>query len=422
MKLRLTEKKRILVKNTAMMYILTFSTYLMQFLVVPYETRILHTEKYGLLNLVKAVMVYFNLLIDFGFHLSATEQISLHREDKHKVSEIFTAVTLNKLMIAAGGAVVLGSLCGIIPRWRENALFFFLFYAATMINSLIPDYLYRGVERMGVITVRVVSVKLFFTSMIFLLLHGPEDYYVEAWLTLIGNSAALLGTLIHLFRKMDVHFVRCSPGRLWRNLRQSLVFFISGIASTLYTSASTIILDFLSAGAATAYFAGAEKIVVTAQNGFSPVADSLYPYMTRNRDFRLIRKVLLIMEPIVIAGCAVVFIFARPLCMWFFGAEYAPMAPVLRAMLPMIALILPNYLLSFPTLSAMGLTRYAAISVFFGTGVHLFNLTVFYFTGNLNMVTLAALSTVAEAMILLFRLVVIWRNRDRLKTSGGDAA
>ncbi len=420
MKIRLTEKKRILVKNTAMMYVLTFSTYLMQFLVVPYETRILHAEKYGLLNLVKAVMVYFNLLIDFGFHLSATEQISLYREDRRKVSEIFTAVTLNKLMIAAAGAVLLGSLCGIIPRWRQNALFFFLFYAATVMNSLIPDYLYRGIEQMGVITVRVVSVKLFFTCMIFLLLHGPEDYYVEAWLTLIGNTAALSCTLIHLLLRMGVRFIACTPGRMWKNLRDSAMFFISGIASTLYTSANTIILDFLSAGSATAFYAGAEKLVVTAQNGFSPVSDSLYPYMTRNRDFKLIRNVLLIMEPVVISGCAVAFVFARPLCTWFFGAEYAPMAPILRAMLPMIALILPNYLLSFPTLSAMGLTKYAAVSVFFGSGIHLVNLFLFYLKGNLNMVTLAALSSVTEAVILLFRIAVILKNKDKLKM-GGDA-
>ena len=417
MKLQLTEKKRILLKNTVMLYVLTFSTYFLQLIVVPYESRVLHTEKYGLVCLAKAVMVYFNLVVDFGFHLSATEKIALAREDREKVSRIFTAVTLNKLMLAAGGGAALLVLCRLIPRWTPNTGFFAVFYLATVLNSMIPDYLYRGLEQMGAITVRTVSVKLFFTAMVFLLMRGPEDYFMEPLFLVIGSAAALAGVYLHLYRRLGIRFVRCSFGELGTNLRQSLWFFWSGIATTVYTSAGTIILDFISEGSATAFYAGAEKLVITAQTGFSPVADSLYPYMTKNRDYRLIKKVLLILEPAVILGCAVVFIWARPLCMWFFGAEYAPMAPVLRAMLPMIAFILPNYLLSYPTLSAMGLTKYATYAVFFGAGLHIANLFILYAAGLLNMVTLGVLASVAEGVILAFRLVVIWKNRERLRLS-----
>ena len=55
-KFRLSRKKSVLLKNTVMLYILTFSTYLMSFIVVPYETRILGTEGYGLLGVAAAMM------------------------------------------------------------------------------------------------------------------------------------------------------------------------------------------------------------------------------------------------------------------------------------------------------------------------------------------------------------------------------
>ncbi len=400
-----------------MLYVLTFSTYLLQLIVVPYESRVLHAENYGIVLLAKAVMVYFNLLIDFGFHLSATEKIARARDDAGKMSRIFTAVTLNKTALTAAGGAVLGILCALIPRWTPHTAFFFAFYLATALNSLIPDYLYRGIEQMGAITVRVVLVKLFFTAMIFLCMREPDDYYMEPLFMILGSAAALAGVWIHLSRKIGVRFTRCSLREIRTNLGSSIWFFLSGIASTLYTSANTIVLDFLSGGSATAFYGGAEKLVVTAQTAFSPVADSLYPYMTKNRDFRLIRRLLLILEPAVILGCAVVFVWAEPLVVWFFGAEYAPMAPVLRAMLPMIAFILPNYLLSFPFLSAMGLTVYATYSVFAGAGLHIVNLAVLYVTGRLNMVTLGILASVAEGVILLVRLFVIWRYRGRL---GGE--
>lgn len=412
----MSRKKSVLLKNTVMLYILTFSTYLMSFIVVPYETRILQTEKWGLLGVATAMMVYFQLFIDFGFILSATEEVSRNRENKERLCKIFTSVTLNKLLLTLTSGAVLLIMCQFVPNWKQNALFFFLFFIATAINSLIPDYLYRGIEQMSAITIRTVLIKLFFTVMIFVFLKSPSDYLLIPILNIIGNTAALLGVYIHLFKKLNIHFVKCGLKDLGGNMRSSMTFFLSRIASTIYTAANTLILDILSAGTVTAYYTSADKLITTAKNGMSPVADSLYPYMTKNRDFKLVKKVLTVAMPVIIAGCAVVFIWAEPLCVWFFGDGYAPVAPVLRAMLPVVIVILPSYILGFPTLSAMGLSKYANYSVIFGSVLHIINLLVLYFTGNMNMVTLACMVSVAESAILLFRIAVIWKNRHLLVT------
>ena len=58
--------------------------------------------------------------------------------------------------------------------------------------------------------------------------------------------------------------------------------------------------------------------------------------MVKNRDFKLVKKVLIIAEPIIAAFCIIVFIFAKPLCIWFFGADYGPVAPILRVMLTFV--------------------------------------------------------------------------------------
>ena len=44
----------------------------------------------------------------------------------------------------------------------------------------------------------------------------------------------------------------------------------------------------------------------------SPIADSLYPHMMKHRNFRLIKKAMLLVYPIILVGCAIVFIFAEP--------------------------------------------------------------------------------------------------------------
>ncbi len=416
----LRSKKGVLLKNTVMLYIMQFSTYLLSFIVVPYETRVLGPTYYGKLGVATAIMVYFQLVIDFGFLLSATEDVSRNREDRNKVSKILTAVTIDKIFLTIASVIVLLALCELLPSWREDRTFYLLFLIATAINSMIPDYLYRGLEQMTAITVRTVAIKAFFTVMIVLLLKQPEQYCVIPILNIIGNGAALLGVYLHLYRQMDIRFVKCTAREVWDSFRRSSTFFYSRIATSVYTASNTVILSIISAGSSIGYYSLADKLVTTAKNGLSPISDSMYPYMTKNRDFKLVWRILKVVMPVIIAGCAIVFIFARPLCEIVFGAEYGDAAPVLRAMLPVVIVILPSYILGFPTLSAMGLSQYANYSVVFGSALHVFNLIVLYFTGNMNMVTLGAMVSVAETAILVFRIVVIWRNRALLHVEQED--
>ena len=413
----LSSKKGVLLKNTIMLYIMQFSTYLLSFIVVPYETRVLGVTYYGKLGVATAIMVYFQLVIDFGFILSATEEVSRHRDNRTRVSKILTAVTVNKLFLTAGSMIVLAVLCRILPAWQEDTKFYMLFLIATAVNSLIPDYLYRGLEQMEAITVRTVAIKAFFTVMIVILLKKPEQYCLIPILNIIGYTVSLLCVYWHLYRRLHITFVKCSPKEIWSSFRRSSTFFYSRIATSIYTASNTVILSLLPAGSGTVgYYTLADKLITTAKSGLSPVSDSMYPYMTKNKDFKLVWKILKIFMPIIVGGCAVVCIFARPLCELVFGAGYGDAAPVLRVMLPVVIVILPSYILGFPTLSAMGLSKYANYSVVFGSALHVVNLLVLYFTGHMNMVTLGALVSVTEIVILLFRIAVIWRHRDRLHT------
>ena len=50
------------------------------------------------------------------------------------------------------------------------------------------------------------------------------------------------------------------------------------------------------------------------------------------------------------------------------------------------------------------------------------NLTVLWAAGNINMVTLGISVSVAETVILAYRLVVVFRNRHLLKKEGDNGA
>ena len=401
-------------KNTVMLYLLTFSTYILNLIIVPYQTRVLGPEKFGLIGLAAAIITYVQLFIDFGFLLSATEEVANHQDDKKKLSQIFTSVTVNKLMLSLLAGGVLTAVCLLVPRWKENIQFILLYCVSTILSSLIPDFLYRGIERMGSITIRTVSIRVFFTFMVLVLVKEPEDYLLIPVLQIIGNGIALLATYIHLYWRVGVRFVACRFGDVFGSMKTSAPFFASRIAGTVYSVANTIILDFISGGAMTAFYTSADKLVSTAKSGLSPISDSLYPYMVKHKDFKMVKRVLLLLEPIIILGCAVLFIWATPICTWFFGEEYVHTADALRALLPVVVFILPSYIFGFPVLGAMGLSKYANYSVILASIIHIADLILLYALGVMNIVTLGIATSVAEAVVLAYRLVIVYKNREKL--------
>ena len=125
----------------------------------------------------------------------------------------------------------------------------------------------------------------------------------------------------------------------------------------------------------------------------------------------MVKKILLLLEPIIIVGCTILFIWAVPICTWFFGDEYVQTGYALRALLPVVVVILPSYIFGFPVLGAMGLNKYANYSVIFASIIHIVNLIVLYSLGIMSIITLGIATSIAEILVLAFRLVVVIKNR-----------
>lgn len=407
--------------NTIFLFMLTFSNYLFNFITFPYQTRILGKEIFGNIGFATSVMTYFQLVMEFGFLLSATEDIAKNREDKKKVSEIFTSVMCCKVLLVAVCFAVLSVLCGFVDRFRSDPLLFILYFAAYAVFAFIPDYLYRGIENMKAITVRSVLIKMFSTVMIFIFLKDASQYYLVPVFTGIGNLGAVIFVMLHVY-KLGYGFVKIKPSDVLYSFRRSAYYFFSRIASAVHTATNTVILGFIfgEGSGLVGLYSTAEKGIAVAKQAITPVTDSLYPYMVKNRDFRLVKKLLMLGMPVLFIGCTVVMIIANPLCAFVFGEEYYGAGDYLRLLAPVVFFSFPATMFGFPVLTPMGLAKHANRSVIIGAVLQLTMIAVIHFTAGITPERICIATCITEIFTCLYRVAVVYKNRHLMKESTED--
>lgn len=406
-----------LLENTVMLYILQFSNMALGLLTQGYQMRVLGLDNVGVLSAAQYATNFFQILIDFGFIYSATAKVSRFREDKNVLNKVLTCVILAKAMFMAVSFLILFAFIAPTLPDMSQVLVYAFYLISVCTYALLPDFMYRGLEQMSTITIRAVAIKFFATLMIFLFVHQPGDYFLVPLFTAVGNLEAIVFVYWHLFRRVGIHFCRVTWREIWVELKDSSQFFLSKVAASINSNLNGILLNSLAGPAATGLYANADKVIGAAKSGMSPIADSLYPHMMKHKNFSLIKKAMLIVYPVILLGCAVVFLFAEPLLVFWLGAEGSQVVLPLRLLIPVAVFSFPNYVLGYPTLGAMGLAKYANIAVVFGTAVYLLGALLLWFTVGINLVTLCLLTSVTEGSILAFRLVVIVKNRKLMGAS-----
>lgn len=127
-------------------------------------------EYFGLLAFAGEAVAYFGLITDYGFDLTATREISIHRDNKAKVIEIFLSfLDYQVYSPCLYGFVTYYFVVLVLEKFSQDALIYFVSFGATSIGQfLFPVWFFQGMERMKYITYINIGVHITFTIAIFI--------------------------------------------------------------------------------------------------------------------------------------------------------------------------------------------------------------------------------------------------------------
>lgn len=292
----LTPGKAAVVENFVSLTFLQAANYLFPLITLPYLLRVVGYSKYGLIAFAQALVAYFVTFTDYGFNLSATRDISLHKDDKGKVSQIFFSVLWIKIVLTLIGLAVFSCIVFMISKFANNWLLYFFTFGVVVGRVLFPVWFFQGVEQMKYITLATFAERLTFTLLLFVLIRHPSQYLYVPLLISIGACVSGVVGLIVALGKIQKASIFPPIKEVVAQLKGGWHVFISTVSVNAYTATRVFAVGLFASPAVTGAYALAEKLMIVVQTfPLASLSGAVFPRLSalytisQKRSFDLMR-------------------------------------------------------------------------------------------------------------------------------------
>ena len=402
-----TEEKKRLLSNFFSLSILQLFNYILPLITFPYLVRVLGVEKFGLIAFAQSFIIFFNILVSFGFGLSAVKEISIYRDNKDKLTEIFSSIMIIKIVLIVISFIILTVIVFSFQKFKEEAELFYLTFLIVIGQALFPIWYFQGLEKMQYVTIINVISKLIFTSAIFIFIHSVKDYLLVPLLNGLGFIIGGIISLWILFYKFKQKFKLQSFKTLWFYFKESSQFFYSRLAVSIYTSSNAFILGLFTNNTIVGYYSIAEKLYNAYTSFFQPIVQTLYPYIAKYKDIKKFKKVYIFVLISNFILLLMLYIIAPFLVKLISGKEVTESIEAFRYFLGVLIVVIPSILVGYPLLAALGYKGYANYSVVVGAVLHILILSILSLVNKITLFSVILSVFFTELVVLMIRYYAI---------------
>lgn len=266
--------------NILSLFSLQGLTYLLPLITFPYLTRVLGPEKYGLIAFATAFIAYFQILTDYGFNLSATREISIHRNDKDQLSKIFSSVISAKFLLMIASFCLMSLVIFSFDKFRTDWTLYYFTFGLVIGNFLLSSWFFQGMEKLRYISLLNIGTSIIFTVSIFIFIRGSADFIYVPLINSIGAIIIGIIAMKIILRDFEIKFIMPSKKDIKTQLENGWHIFISTVSISFYTTSNVFILGIFASNAIVGYYSAAERIIYMAIGLLGPISQSLYPYIS----------------------------------------------------------------------------------------------------------------------------------------------
>ena len=330
-------------KNYIYNLIYQVMTLITPFITTPYISRVLGADGTGVQSYTNSVVQYFAILAALGTASYGQREIARHRDDMKDRSRLFWEI---EILCGATTAACLLIWLFVIGFAREYRPYYIVLTMTLTAVAFDISWFFGGLEQYSLIVLRNTAVKLVGIAMLFLFIRKKEDLLLYVALT---AATGLLGNIsMWGYLKGQVEKPVLRELHPLRHLKETLVYFIPTIATSVYTILDKTMLGWFSGEdkSQNGYYEYATGFVNMAKiliMSFNAVMSARMSYLFGNGRMEEIHQriresldfVLLMAMPIMLglAGIAAQFI------PWFLGSGYLPVTFLMYVCSPLVLVV-----------------------------------------------------------------------------------
>ncbi len=333
-----------LFKNIGFLTLSQAANYVLPLITIPYITRIVGPEKYGLIEFATVAMLYFSAVVIYGFNTTATRKIAEQSDNLKKVSTVFSTVVFTRILLFLLVTVLFVVCLLFVPEFKQQQKVMLFAYPIVLGWALYPDFLFQGLQKLQIVAVANFSVKTIAAIFIFILLRDAEDFYLVLGINAAAQILVGFFTLVYAFKAVNgLTFITPKVRAIKATLKNGFYVFLSHFFTRIYTFGSIVFLGFMLTERELGYFAAGMKLIIVGQSFmFLPLFGALFPYLTKlykqNRNQYMVefKRALWVMIFLTVGASVMLILFSSFFINLVFGEAYLGVQPYFRIMVPIL--------------------------------------------------------------------------------------
>ena len=327
-------------QNTVYLSIMQMANMFLPLLTVPYLARVLGVEQFGVYALAQSVCVFGLVLVDYGFNLTATQQIAKAKNNPLVISGIFWTTQAAKVLLLIPASLILGFLVTYLSPFHAIGSAIMASTPILLGSILFPQWFFQGIEKMIWIAIFSLVAKLITIPLIFICVHDKQDVNVAILIQTMGGVLAGVASIIFIYRQKLLIWTQPRWTQVFFAYKDGWHIFISGVATSLYTAATPALIGIFSTPFQVGLFSAADKVKGTAQGLVGPLGVAVYPRInalmseSSQSGMRLAQKTLIIQGGITFLISITSFVFAPQIIAVLMGSQYDDAILILRVLSP----------------------------------------------------------------------------------------
>ena len=288
---QILKRNKVLIENFSYISVLQIFIILSPLITYPYLVKVLGRELYGWVITAQVVAGYCSLIVDFGFKRISAKHVSIHRENKDKLSEILSSVLLFRFLLWIFCLVVYILIVYQVSSYREHVWLFIFSFGITFNELLFPQFFFQGIEKMKYIAVLNIGIRLIFVLLIFIMVKEAKDYLIVPLLLGIGYFLGGIVSLYVIFSREGVRFRYPGMKNMLFYIKDASPIFATDVICSIKDRLNYILLgSFVGMSEVVVYDLGSKftNVLVKPINIVSTV---FFPKMAKERNVNLFKKI-----------------------------------------------------------------------------------------------------------------------------------